>query len=195
MMLSALQCCHMSIPASQITDVLLLRHQAINIYSLVLFIVPPKIDIKILLLLWTTHRSEIIFWRKKMTQLFLTHWGSMTHICISHICIIGSNNGLSLGWCQAIIWTNAGILSIGPLRATLSENFIKIHTFSFMKMHLKISSGKWRPFCLSLNALWVNLAMLPQSSPGWHQALQLPPAQLNPQIHHWGFTVQAVTKW
>ena len=28
---------------------------------------------------------------------------------------------------------------------------IKIHTFSFKKMHLKMSSVKWRPFCLSLN--------------------------------------------
>ena len=25
--------------------------------------------------------------------------------------------------------------------------FIKIHNFSFAKMHLKISSAKWRPFC------------------------------------------------
>ena len=27
----------------------------------------------------------------------------------------------------------------------------EIHTFSFNKIHLKISSVKWRPFCLSLN--------------------------------------------
>ena len=30
---------------------------------------------------------------------------------------------------------------------------IEIHTFSFKKIHLKISSGKWRPLCLGLNVL------------------------------------------
>ena len=33
----------------------------------------------------------------------------------------------------------------------LSEILIEIHIFSFRKMHLKMSSGKWRPFYLSLN--------------------------------------------
>ena len=28
---------------------------------------------------------------------------------------------------------------------------IEIHTFSFTKIHLKMSSGKWRPICLCLN--------------------------------------------
>ena len=30
---------------------------------------------------------------------------------------------------------------------------IEIHTFSFKKIHLKMSSGKWRPFCLDLSVL------------------------------------------
>ena len=34
------------------------------------------------------------------------------HICVSKQTIIGSDNGLSPGWRQAIIWTNAGILLI-----------------------------------------------------------------------------------
>ena len=79
----------------------------------------------------------------------LTHWGRVTHICVSKLNIIGSDNGLSPGLRQAIIWTNAGILSIGPLGTNFSEIIIKIHTFSFKKLHLKVSSGKWRPFCLS----------------------------------------------
>ena len=83
----------------------------------------------------------------------LTHWGQVTHICISKLTIISSDNGLSPGRRQAIIWTNVGILLIGPLRTNFSEIFIKIHTFSFKNMHLKISSAKWRPFCLSLNKL------------------------------------------
>ena len=35
----------------------------------------------------------------------LTHWGRVTHIRISNVTIIGSDNGLSPGRCQAIIWT------------------------------------------------------------------------------------------
>ena len=108
----------------------------------------------------------------------LTHWGWMTHICVIKVTIIGSNNGLSPGRCQAFIWTNAEILLIGPLGTNFSEilleiytfsfkkmhlkmssgtNFseilFEIYTFSFKKMHLKMSSGKWRPSCLGLNVL------------------------------------------
>ena len=77
----------------------------------------------------------------------------MTHVCVSKLIIIGLNNGLSPGRRQAILWTNAGILLIGPLGTNFSEILIEIHVFSFKKMHLKMSSGKRRPFCLSLNVL------------------------------------------
>ena len=81
----------------------------------------------------------------------LTHWGPVTHICIGKLTIIGSDNGLSSWRRQAIIWSNAGILLIGPL-GTNFNFLIEIDTFSFKKMHLK-SSAKWRPFCLGLNVL------------------------------------------
>ena len=81
----------------------------------------------------------------------LTHWGWVTHICVSKQTNIGSDNGLSPGRRQAIIWTNAGILLIGPLGTNFSEISIEIHILSFKKMHLKMSSGKWRPFFLGLN--------------------------------------------
>ena len=81
------------------------------------------------------------------------NWGRETHICVGKLTIIGSDNGLSPGRRQAIIWTNAGILLIGPLGTNFNEILIEIHTFSFMKMHLKMSSAKWRPFCLGLNVL------------------------------------------
>ena len=42
----------------------------------------------------------------------LTHWGRVTHICVSELAIIGSDNGLSHGRRQAIIWNNAGLLLI-----------------------------------------------------------------------------------
>ena len=83
----------------------------------------------------------------------LTHWGRVTHICAGKLTIIGSDNGLSPVRRQAIIWTNAGIVLIRPLETNFSEISIEIHTFSFRKMHLKMSSGKWRPLCLGLNVL------------------------------------------
>ena len=56
------------------------------------------------------------------------------------------NNGLSPIRHQAIIWTNTALLSIGPLGINFSEILIIIQDFSFMKMHLQISSVKWQPF-------------------------------------------------
>ena len=44
----------------------------------------------------------------------------------SKLTIIGSDDGLSPGRCQAIIWTNAGIFLIGPLGANFGEILIKI---------------------------------------------------------------------
>ena len=88
-------------------------------------------------------------------QWLLTHWGRVTHICVSKIIIIGSDNGLSPGRCQAIVWTNADILWIRPLGITFSDECLEIHTFSFTNMRLKMSSVKWRPFCLGLNVLKV----------------------------------------
>ena len=83
----------------------------------------------------------------------LTHWGRVTHICVSKLTIIGSDNGLSPGRRLAIIWTNTGILLIEPSGTNFNKILIEIHTFSFKKMHLKLSSGKCRPFCLGLNVL------------------------------------------
>ena len=75
----------------------------------------------------------------------------MTHICLSKLTFNGSDNGLSPGRRQAIIWTNAGILFIWPPETNFSEILFEIHTFSFKKMQLKMSSEKWRPFCFGLN--------------------------------------------
>ena len=84
---------------------------------------------------------------------YLTHRGRATHICVGKLTTIGSDNGLSPERRQAIIWTNAGILLIGPLGANFSEILNGIQTFSLRKMDLKISSAKWRSFCLGLNRL------------------------------------------
>ena len=83
----------------------------------------------------------------------LTHWGRVTHISVSKLTIIGSDNGLSPGRRQAIIWTNTWILLIWTLGTNFSEILSEIHAFSFKKMHLKMSSAKWCPFCFGLNVL------------------------------------------
>ena len=67
----------------------------------------------------------------------LTHWGRVAHMCVSKLTIIGSENGLSPGRRQVIIWTNAGILLIRPLGTNFSEILIGIQTFSLTKMHSK----------------------------------------------------------
>ena len=77
----------------------------------------------------------------------------MTHICISKLNSIGPDNGLSPGQHQAMIWINAGILLNGPLGTNFSQILIELYTFSFKKMYLKISSGKWQPFCLGFDVL------------------------------------------
>ena len=75
------------------------------------------------------------------------------HICVSKLSIIGSDNGLSPGRRQAIIWTNDGLLLIESLGTNFNEILIGIKIFSFKKMSLKMSSWKWRPFCLGLYVL------------------------------------------
>ena len=90
----------------------------------------------------------------------LTHWGQVTHICAGNLTIIVSDNGLVPTMWQDIIWTNGGILLIGPLGTNFSEILKGIQTFSYMKMHLKMSSAKWRPFCLGLNVLTTLLKYL-----------------------------------
>ena len=90
------------------------------------------------------------FWTFTFSWVSLTHWGWVTHIYICNLTILVSDNDLSPSQCQAIIWVNAGILLIGPLGTNFSGILIVIHTFSFKKMHWKMSSGKWRPCCLGL---------------------------------------------
>ena len=77
----------------------------------------------------------------------------MTHIWVDKLTITGSDNGLSPGRRQAIIWTNAGILLIWHSGTNFSEIWIEMYTFIFQKMYFKMSSGKWGPFCFDLNVL------------------------------------------
>ena len=84
----------------------------------------------------------------------LTHWGRVTHICISKLTIIGSDNGLSPGQRQAIIWTNAGTLLIRSFGINFSENFnrnlcIFIQENAFENVVSKLTAILSRPQCVN----------------------------------------------
>ena len=83
----------------------------------------------------------------------LTQWGRLTHICGNKLNIIDSDNSLVAlpapsrylnQWRDAVNWT---------IMKKFNEIFIQMYTFSFKKIHLKIASGKWWPFCLGLNVI------------------------------------------
>ena len=75
------------------------------------------------------------------------------HTCIGKLTIIDSDNCLVPERHQAIIWTNAGMLLIGPLGTNFSEILIEIQTFSLKKICLNMSSVKCCPFLLGLNVI------------------------------------------
>ena len=77
----------------------------------------------------------------------ITHWGRVTHICVSKLTIIGSDNGLSPCRRQAITWTNGRILFIRNLGTNFSEILSEIFAFSFKKIHWKMASILSRPQC------------------------------------------------
>ena len=52
----------------------------------------------------------------------------MTHICVSDLTITGSDNGLSPGRRQVIIWTNAELLLNGTFGTNFSDISINIFT-------------------------------------------------------------------
>ena len=105
------------------------------------------------LLHWEIYRKSGPFCPGLNVFIILTHLGGVTHMCISKLTIIGSDNGVSPAQRQAFTWTIAGILLIGTLGTNFGEILWDIYTYSFKKMHLKMVSVKWRPFFLSLNVL------------------------------------------
>ena len=95
---------------------------------------------------------------------YLMLWCLMTHMWVRKLIIIASGNGLSPVRPQATSWTNSDLLSIEPLGSNLGE--IRNTKFAVMKMYLKISSAKRRPFCPGgggwVNSLWPSDAI-------WHR--------------------------
>ena len=123
----------------------------------------------------TSGLCTYIWWWAALHSIFAISWPRSLHtftkaigvlgtfikiyesIVISHQCRIyesvinrvriGSDDGLSPIWHQAIILSRVGLLSNGHVRTKFSEIVIKIENYSFTKMHLNILSVKWRPFC------------------------------------------------
>ena len=76
-------------------------------------------------------------WHKKVFPLYnLSHWGRVTHMCVSKLTIIASDNGLSPSRRQAIIRNNAGLWSIETLATNFNEIGSKIQPFSPKNMSL-----------------------------------------------------------
>ena len=74
---------------------------------------------------------------------------------------ITSGNGLSPVRRQAINWTSAGLLSIALLGTNFSEIRVRILSFSFKNVHLKLSSVKMA--AVLSRGRWVNLVVLKYS--------------------------------
>ena len=84
----------------------------------------------------------------------LTHWGRVTPICVSKLTVIGSDNCLSPGRRQAIIWTNAGILLIGSLGTNFNDffnrnSYIFTQENQFENVVWKMASILSRPQCVN----------------------------------------------
>ena len=86
---------------------------------------------------------------------------------------IGSANDLSPVQCQAITWTNAGLLPIGLLGTNSRQIWIGILSFSFKKMHLKMLSA--RMMAILSRGRWVNEIYTKQYT--------LVSAELNKNLH------------
>ena len=79
----------------------------------------------------------------------------MTHLCVSKLTSIASDNGLSRGRRQAIICNNAGILLIGPLGTNFSDFFYRnsnifIEENTFQNVVCKMSAILSRPQCVNM---------------------------------------------
>ena len=107
----------------------------------------------------------------------LTHWCRVTHICVGKLTTIGSDNGLSPGRRQAIIWPNAGILLIESLGTNFSEI---LNTYNFIQENA-FENGVWkraailsRPQCVkrcSLNTSSRRLSLSKAAPPASHPSV------------------------
>ena len=96
----------------------------------------------------------------------LTPWGRMTYICVSKLTILGSDNGLSPGRRQPIIWTYDGILLFGQLGTNFSEISIEIYRIQENAFDIVV----WKMAAILSRPQSINAKMMPwyprQATPG-----------------------------
>ena len=78
----------------------------------------------------------------------------MTHVCVSKLTIIVSDNGLSPDRRQAIIWTNAGILLDRPSGTNFSRN-CKGNSYIFIQENA-LENIVWEPAAILSRPQYVN---------------------------------------
>ena len=111
---------------------------------------------------WNIHQHTQLFFEEMSSEnvlyllkiasiLFVPQWINSLRLS-GKLTIIGSDNGLSPGQCQAIIWINAVIFLIGPLGTNSIKILIEVLT-TLTKICLKILFVKWCPFRLGPNVL------------------------------------------
>ena len=85
--------------------------------------------IKVMALLSTGNKSLLQLMMNQFTDAqmhhsVLTHWGSVMHIYVNELTVIGPSNGLVPSQHQAIVWTNAELLLIVHTGTNFSEILI-----------------------------------------------------------------------
>ena len=99
------------------------------------------------------HGSAAVYLHQLQWSNLLTHWGRVTHLCVSDLTIIGSDHGLSPSRSQSIIRTNANIVN-RALGSKLQWHFnrnsnIFIHENAFESVVCEKASILSRPQCVT----------------------------------------------
>ena len=96
--------------------------------------------------------SSLVQYMGPLILLCYAHFQPIIYAWVSWV-IIGADDDLLPVWCQAIIYANAGILSIRHKRTYFNDILFRILKFPFKKMHWEMLSAKWESFCLGLSVL------------------------------------------
>ena len=103
----------------------------------------------------------------------------MTHICVSKVTIIGSDNGLSPGWRQTIIWTNANWTPGNKFQWNLIQDlYIFIQDNAFENVVWKMAAKLSQPQCVNTGHVPFPIRTLQ------HVTLNLPWIIINPTEKH-----------
>ena len=110
------------------------------VFSGKVYFYPPYISV--------VYRIRKAFYITAITIFPLTHWGRVTHICLSKLTIIDSDNGLSPSRRQAIVWTSDGILLIYPHWNANQNSYILIQENAIENIVRKMAAILSRPQCV-----------------------------------------------